>query len=435
MVVRQSPSDIYRDICFRGGAHQLRMMRDWVLHSFLAPQLAHASATADQKAMLAALGKAAEEIDSWCWNLPLKVFPPAEGVADWYFEQLAHPEDGPYWWNRNAVLRLPEIDLPILHLTSWADVMLDGTLRCFRGIRSHGRTQAARAAQRLVVGPWIHGPNALGARQVGELNFGPEAELNFEAVRCAWFDHWLKDIDNGIMDGAPIRIFLMGVNRWLDLTEWPPTGSVATPLYFRAGSGPDDTSLNNGRLTFAEPEAAEQPDSFVHDPMAPIPSLLTYPELGPRDHRSVEGCMLTYTSEPLTANLTVIGPVKAVLHGLSSAPDTDWVVRLCDVWPDGRSMSVCDGILRARFRDSAERPELVRPNQVYRFEVELRATAQVFQAGHRIRVEVGSSDFPRYDRNLGTGGAFGEEVCGQVAINTLFHDATRASYLAACVLR
>src|SRR5262249_14547205 len=146
----------------------------------------------------------------------------------------------------------------------------------------------------------------------------------------------------------------------------------------REGSGRSEASLNNGRLTFAAPAEAERPDSFVYDPADPIPSLLTYPQLGPRDHRPVEGRMLTYTTDPLERDLAVVGPVKALLYALSSAPDTDWVVRLCDVWPDGRSLSLCDGILRARYRDSLERPELMRPGQLYCFEVDLCATAQLF---------------------------------------------------------
>jgi putative CocE/NonD family hydrolase len=144
--------------------------------------------------------------------------------------------------------------------------------------------------------------------------------------------------------------------------------------------------------------------------------------------------MLTYTSAVLQQDLTVVGPVKAVLYGLSSAPDTDWVVRLCDVWPDGRSMWVCDGILRARYRNSLAREELMVPGQIYQFEVDMWATAQVFPAGHRLRIHVASSDFPWYDRNLNTGGPFGEEINGQVAVNTIFHDATRPSHLVLPVL-
>ena len=139
--------------------------------------------------------------------------------------------------------------------------------------------------------------------------------------------------------------------------------------------------------------------------------------------------MLTYTSVPLDRDLPIVGPVKAVLHGLSSAPDTDWIVRLCDVHPDGRSMSVCDGILRARYRNSLERSELMVPGQIYHFDIDLLATAHSFKAGHCLRVHVTSSDFPRYDRNLNTGGPFGEEVRGQVAVNTVFHDRMRPSHL------
>ena len=179
----------------------------------------------------------------------------------------------------------------------------------------------------------------------------------------------------------------------------------------------------------SSPAEAEQPDSFLYDPEEPIPSIRTFEDPGPRDYRATEGRLLTYTSDVLESDLTVMGPVKAVLYGLSSARDTDWVVRLCDVWPDGRSMWVCDGILRARYRNSLERQELMVPGQVYRFEVDMWATAQVFQAGHRLRVQVTSSDFPWYDRNLNTGGPFGEEVSGQVAVNTVFHDTLRPSHV------
>ena len=169
--------------------------------------------------------------------------------------------------------------------------------------------------------------------------------------------------------------------------------------------------------------------SSTYDPRQPVPSLIVYPQLGPTDHRPIEDRVLTYTSDVLDADLAIAGPVTAVLYASSSAPDTDWVVRLCDVWPDGRSMSVCDGILRARYRESLTSPTLLTPGEVYRFEVDLWSTAQVFKAGHRLRVHVTSSDFPRYDRNLNTGGPFGTESHSNVAVNTIFHDAVRPSHL------
>ncbi len=182
-------------------------------------------------------------------------------------------------------------------------------------------------------------------------------------------------------------------------------------------------------LTFDLPREDEPAENFLYDPVDPVESLLIYPLLGPKDHRPVERRILTYTSSPLESDLTVVGPVKAVLYGTSSAPDTDWVVRLCDVWPDGRALSVCDGILRARYRNFLSHAELMKPGQVYRFEVDLWATAQVFGAGHRLRVEVASSDFPRYDRNPNTGGTFGADNHRYGAHNTLFHDRSRPSHI------
>lgn len=201
-----------------------------------------------------------------------------------------------------------------------------------------------------------------------------------------------------------VRLFVMGDNRWWDFDDWPSPDTTYQPLFFRAGSGQSAESLNNGRLTFETPTQSEPPDTFMYDPLDPVPSLLRYPFTGPYDHRSIEGRVLAFTSEVLTEPLVVIGPVRGVLYTQSSAPDTDWVVRLCDVWPDGRSMSVCDGILRARYRTSFEHLELMAPAQLYRFDIDFWATAQVFQLGRRLRVQVTSSDFPCYARNLNTGG-------------------------------
>jgi putative CocE/NonD family hydrolase len=226
----------------------------------------------------------------------------------------------------------------------------------------------------------------------------------------------------------------MGANRWLELDSWPPAGVTYRPLFLHQGTGPGVGSLNGGGLSFDRPDASEAPDSFTYDPRQPVPSLIVYPQLGPKDHRPVEDRVLTYTSAVLEADLVVAGPVTAVLHAASSAPDTDWVVRLCDVWPDGRSMSVCDGILRARHRESLTQATLLRPDEVYEFRVDLWSTAQVFKAGHRLRVHVTSSDFPRYDRNLNTGGPFGTESHSAVATNTVFHDAVRSSHLSLPIL-
>jgi len=342
-------------------------------------------------------------------------------------EVLDHPADGPYWWATDTSLKFNQVDVPIVHVSGWFDFALDVALSHFSGIQRKGRTEDCRKVQRLIVGPWGH--LNVGQRQIGELDFCSEAAFDVDSTRLKWYDYWLKGIHNDALDGPPVRLFLMGDNRWLDVETWPPQGVRYEPMYFREGNGESGVSLNDGRLAFEMPQGAERPDGYAYDPEEPIPSLASPIDAVPMDYRALEKRMLTYTTDALEQPLTVVGPVKATLFGLSSAPDTDWVVRLCDVWPDGRSMSVCDGILRARYRNSSEREELMTPNQVYRFEVDLWATAQVFQAGHRLRVQVTSSDFPRYDRNLNTGGAWGEEVRGQVAFNTVFHDTLRPSHV------
>jgi len=429
VVVRQGLADAGSPAFYRGGVHQLVIYRDWILRALLLAELEHESTPPERLGDRERIQSAYEKLETWLRHLPLASFPPIEGLADWYFAFLAHPQGSGYWNPIDVTRQVAEMDVPILHLSGWFDPFLDGALRCFNGIRQHGRSTRCRTGQRLIVGPWIHWAPGIDKRLVGELDFGPQAEFDLDAERLCWYDHWLKRKDTDATDDAPIRIFLMGDNRWLDLEEWPPPGISYRPLYLDAGPGPSGESLNNGGLSFVAPTEEEPSDRFIYDPANPIPSLLHYPQTGPYDYRSIEGRLLTYTSEVLARDLTVIGPVKAILYATSSAPDTDWVVRLCDVYPDGRSMSVCDGILRARYRDSFERPELMVPGAIYRFEIDLWATAQVFKAGHRLRVQVTSSDFPRYARNLNTGGVPITEVQGKVATNTIFHEKAHASHV------
>ena len=430
---RQSGGDAYDDFVYRYGTYGLFYL-DWAMRTVHSQLAAEEATDPGRRAAESRLKAALKELDHWHWHLPLSSCPPLEGIADWYFEHVTHPEYGPYWWPTSLSLVAEEVDVPILHVGSWYDIFIAGTLRAFTAIRARSRSPESRASQRLIVGPWIHGPSNVGRRVVGELDFGPEAELDLQALRLRWYGHWLKGEPTGALDGPPVRVFLMGANRWLDLPDWPPPDARPVSLYLREGTSGTAESLNAGALAFEPPAGAERPDSYRYDPMDPVPSLVGFPGLGPKDYRPVELRMLTYTTGALTRDLAVVGPVAAELYALSSAPDTDWMVRLCDVWPDGRSMLVCDGVLRASYRDSLERPEPMLPGHVYRFAVDLWSTAQVFQAGHRIRVHVTSSDFPRYDRNLNTGERFGAGVRTQAAINTIFHDPLRPSRLVVRVM-
>ncbi|MBI4221029.1 MAG: CocE/NonD family hydrolase, partial [Chloroflexi bacterium] len=352
--------------------------------------------------------------------------------SDWFYDHVDHPDDGPYWWRWNVATRHTEVGKPIYHMGGWFDAFLSGTIGNFHGIRASARSEQARKTQKLIVGPWTHGPGATSQTKVGEFDFGPAAAMSFNEMRLPWFDYWLKDVDTGVMEEPPVRFFTMGINRWQTSENWPPSNVRSTNFYFQVGSSGSAKSLNDGRLQADVVEGAGGADSYVYDPARPVPTRggsWIMPGAGPYDQRPVEPHCLTYTSDPLSHDLEIAGPVKAVLYAMSSAPDTDWVVRLCDVGPDGASRPVAEGILRARYRESHVHPQPMTPNTVYRFEVDLWHTSNVFQRGHRIRVAVTSSCFPRWDRNLNTGGSFGTEASGQIAHNTVFRSPVHPSHV------
>jgi putative CocE/NonD family hydrolase len=415
MHVREAPADYHAGWAYHGGAFELALMLGWTL-----TDIAPAAVADEDEARKAALVNGLSKIENWHQHLPLNPNPLLVGIADWYNEYLSHPDDGPYWRQWQIALQHHEIDTPICHQGSWFDCFLNGTLNNFTGLRAKARTAAARQAQRLIVGPWVHGPYSKGTSVQGEVDFGADSVQDINEMRRPWFDYWLKGLQNGVMDGPPVRLFVMGENQWRAADDYPLPNTTYTSWYLR----------QSGRLSRELPAGAEPADSYVYDPANPVPSLggcTGYIPGGAFDQRPIEERCIIYTSERLTRDLTVIGNVKCNLYAMSSAPDTDWVVRLTDVHPDGFSRLLCDGILRARYRESPAKPRLLAARQVYEFVVDLWATANVFRAGHRIRVAVTSSCFPRFDRNLNTGGAFGLEAQGQVALNTIFHDAARRS--------
>jgi putative CocE/NonD family hydrolase len=304
----------------------------------------------------------------------------------------------------------------------------------------------------------MHGPTLNDPafdQRVGEMDFGPGALMDLNADMLRWFDYWLRGEPNGVMDAPPVRYFLMGANRWRTADSWPPAAAKPLRLYFARGTGRSTSSMNNGRLVLDKPTGAQPADSYVYDPRDPVPSIggntLHSPPLpagrtgplvadfmaaaGPRDQSSIEGRCLTYTTEPLAEDLEVVGPVEVVLHVSSSAPDTDFVAKLCDVFPDGRSIQVADGILRSRYRESRSRPRPLDPGKVYELEIDLWSTAWLFPAGHQLRVTVTSSCFPRFDRNPNTGRAMADSTEVRSATNRVFHDARRKSHVVLSVMK
>lgn len=429
--VRESSADYSREWAYRDGAFELDFNSGWA-HTLTSGDLEHLVTAAELESRRSVLARVKEEKTQWDSRLPLYPCSWIEGLGDWHNDWLAHPESGPYWWEFNIEPYHHEIETPVCHLGGWFDIFLAGTLKNYTGMKLRNRTEKARSRQKLIVGPWNHGPGSIANQVIGEFDFGPDASQDFNELRLPWFDHWLKGSGNGVMDEPPVRLFVMGVNRWRDEADWPLPDTRYANWYLHSGPSGAIDSLNDGVLSPETPAATAGPDSFLYDPYDPTPTLggncLGLPA-GVFDLRPIDTRCLTYTSAPLSEPLEATGPVRAVLFALSSARDTDWVVRLEDIHPDGYSRQVCDGILRARYHESFERPELLEAGKVYRFEVDLWATSNVFLPGHRLRVAVSSSNFPRYDRNLNTGGPIHREAVGQTAVNTVFHDVLRPSHV------
>ncbi|MDH4145952.1 MAG: CocE/NonD family hydrolase [Acidimicrobiia bacterium] len=372
--------------------------------------------------------------EDWFRHLP---------IADWgellaetapYFaEHVAHADDGPYWYRANVNRHAASVTVPMLHVTSWYDIFAEGGPNAYRSVKDHSRFPAARNGQRLIIGPWGHllpysVPSTRGA---GDIDFGPEAMIDLNQTLLRWFDHWLYDAANGIMDEPPVTVFTLGENRWQHLDDWPPPNMRAVRWYLHSAG--DANSLGGGgTLSMVPPGADEPDDSFDYDPADPVPTLggnNLIIDMGVQDQRPVEERrdVLVFTSEPLPRPLEITGPIRVELWATSSAVDTDFTAKLVDVRPDGYAMNLQDGMIRARYRDSASEPVAMEPGRPYRFEIDLWNTSNVFLPGHRIRVEISSSNFPRFDRNLNTGEAFGEGSTGVVAHQTVFHRADRPS--------
>jgi putative CocE/NonD family hydrolase len=320
--------------------------------------------------------------------------------------------------------------VPALHITGWYDTLVNGTLENFTGLRAGAATERARKGQRLIVGPWTHARPSRGSTKVGDVDFGPEAGLDSQDLMARWFDHWLKDGDPAIVNGPPVRIFVMGENTWRDEQEWPLARARATKYFLQSG-GQANTSDGDGRLSNDAP--GDQPaDAFVYDPWDPVPTgaLGGYSRI-PSDQRAIEqrSDVLVYTTEPLATDVEITGPISLTLWVASSARDTDFTGKLVDVWPDGTARALTDGILRARYRNGKARPELLTPDEPVEITIDLGATSNLFRAGHRIRLEVSSSNFPRFDRNPNTGGVIGKDGELRRARQRVFHDARRPSYL------
>jgi putative CocE/NonD family hydrolase len=367
------------------------------------------------------------------WHLPLNTMQQVVGRrARFYDDWLRHPDYDDYWKPFNVEDSFDRISVPVHTLGGWFDIFSQGTLRGYVGMSQKGATEQARRMSNLIIGPWGHGPS----QKTGALDFGPEANVDALTVQLRWYDHFLKGIDNGLANEPPVKLFVMGRNEWVLEREYPLARTQYRPLYLTSG-GRAASDRGDGRLTWEKPAASSPPDRFRYDPANPVPSVGgnnccgTPTPAGPQDQRPIEGRpdVLVYTSDYLTEEVEVTGPVKVVLFAASDAVDTDFVAKLVDVHPDGSSYNMAEGIVRARYRESLGAPRPLTPGEVYRFEIDLVGTSVAFRKGHRIRVHVTSSHFPQFDRNPNTGAPFGTTSEIRVAQQTVHHDAGRPSHI------
>jgi uncharacterized protein len=354
--------------------------------------------------------------------------------APYFADYLRNWKYGPYWAETDLRTHFGEFETPMLHVGSWYDVFQYDTLAMYLGMRDGARSQSARRAQKLIMGPWAHLlPYSIPtSRGTGDIDFGPEAIVDLHAFQLRWFDHFLKGMTNGVLDEPPVRLFVTGDDRWRDENEWPLARTRYTDLFLHGG-GHANSLGGDGRLAFDRP--AEQPaDRYIYDPNDPAPTrggTTLGIKSGVFDQTEVErrNDVLVYSGDALEHDLELTGPVALVLYAASSAPDTDFMAKLCDVRPDGYAHNVVEGAVRARFRDSLSAPTPIAPERVYEYKIDLWATSHVFKAGHRLRLEVTSSNFPRYDRNPNTGHEPFADAEVARANQTVFHDARYPSRL------
>ncbi len=381
-------------------------------------------------------GRTMQNTDAVEWSrvyehLPLETMDERTGrsLPQWR-EELQHERLDDYWRAICYQDKFEQIDLPILHISGWYDDEQIGTPLNFRGMVARGASPQARAGQRLLMGPWGH--QITGVTSMGEVDFGPDALLNLAATQLRWFDHWLKGMPNGVGEEAPVRIFVMGANTWRAEPAWPIERAQTTRYYLRSG-GRANSRYGDGALA-TEPPGAEPADSYCYDPARPFPFLTepTSAQIGGADDYAAaqrRDDVLVYMTPPLARDTEVTGPIVVELYAASSAPDTDFMAMLLDVHPSGFVQRLCDGVVRARYRDGLEAPALIEPGRAYRYTIDCWNTAQLFKQGHRICLQISSSAFPKYDRNLNTGESLASGTRMAVAQQTIFHDAEHPSCL------
>ena len=337
--------------------------------------------------------------------------------SEMYRDVVAHPAFDSFWRNLSVKEQLSKIHVPVFAVGGWYDNYVESDLAAYAALRK------TSGLNRIVVGPWPHNMSI----PFDGVDFGREASAPVRSLQLEWFDQWLMGKDTPLMSAPPVHVFVMGANKWLDDRAWPPERAREQSFYLEG----------DGTLGSEPPRQAVQ-DHYIFDPNLPVPTrggaVCCNPKVfpwGPMDQRKVEqrSDVLVYTTSPLKHDVEAVGPVSVVLYASTSARDTDFTAKLVDVYPDGYARNLTDGILRLRYRNSLEKPELAQAGKVYQIAVDTGVTANAFLKGHRIRLEISSSNFPRFDRNPNTGGNAADETHLLRASQTIYHDREHPSHL------
>ena len=347
-------------------------------------------------------------------------------------EWLEHPTLDDYWRELRLDDSFGHIDLPVLHVTGWYDADQPGGLFFYNGMR----TKSGRASdQHVVIGAWDHGGTRVPQQSFAGVDFRASNVLDIQQLHRDWFDRWLKDIP----DGPPLtgaQLFITGRNTWVTTDSYPPPSGSVRVLHLHSSGGANGLT-GDGRLEGDIDASNERPDRFTYDPNDPVPAALDEnfysPDAQPtpldRRFQHERDDVLVYTSAAQDSELLLVGQPRVSLFASTDGPDTDWFVALHDVAPDGTSMMLTEGRLRARFKDGLERESLLVPEEVHEFQILMGAVGHAVLPGHRIRLTVTSSDFPIWDRNPNTGAPIGMDTELGIARNSIFHDAHRPSAL------
>lgn len=366
------------------------------------------------------------------WHLPLITMDDEAGAScDYYKDWIRHPTRDAYWEPVNICQKYNQVKIPVYHLGGWYDVFLSDTINSWHAVKENSESLEARENQWLLIAPTDHEKTPSETHKIGRINIGKEAWAYDRLQR--FFDYWLKGIDNGFDRTPRVEIFTIGDNEWRYEEEWPPADMEFKKYYFHS-NGNASTLNGDGLLNSTEPNE-ESTDSYIYDPEDPV-AITLETDLWSlaqtmQDRASVEqrADVLVYTAPKQKKALEITGPITVTLFAASSARDTDFTAVLVDVFPDGYTHMIQEGIVRARYRNSDREASLIEPGKIYEYTIDLWATSYVVKEGHRIRVEISSSNFNRWDRNPNTGHEFGTDAETMKATQTIYHDRKYPSHL------